>query len=85
MARRKRSISERLKKCRSQKTRAEMLHEWATEWENEHVDLIDRLRVAIDQNDLVKIKRSFGQLRAVTQKKHDALHNIIDELLSAEE
>lgn len=82
---RKRSVSERLKKTKNSETRAEILHEWATEWENEHVDLIDRLRVAIDQNDLVKIKRSFGQLRAVTQKKHDALHNIIDELLSAEE
>lgn len=79
------SITIRVRKNKRPERKAEILHEWATEWENEHVDLIHRLRVAIDQNDLVKIKRSFGQLRAVTQKKHDALHNIIDELLSAEE
>ncbi len=82
---RKRSVSERLKKTKNSETRAEILHEWATAWENEHVDIIDRLRVAIDQNNLVNIKRSLGQLRTVTQKKHDALHNIIDKLLSAEE
>lgn len=82
---RKRSVSERLKKTKNSETRAEILHEWAIAWENEHADIIDRLKVAIEQNNLVKIKRSLGELRAVTQKKHDALHNIIDELLSAEE
>lgn len=80
---RRKSISERLRRVSASKPelRAQILHEWADQWLSDHIALIDWLKNSIDHDDWVGIPRSLGQLRELTEMKHSALHNIIDELI----
>lgn len=85
MTKRNRSISYQLSKRSAPEKKAELLHEWAYKWHREHIDIVERLKNAIDDGDINQIRINLGELRAVTNKKHDALHNIFDNILSAPE
>ena len=81
MQKRSRSISYRLQKTSNSAKRVEILTEWANQWKFEHIDLIERLKGGIDNQDMNEIRIALGQLRAVTEKKHEALHHIFRFLL----
>ena len=81
MPKRNRSISYKLDKQHKAEKKAELLHEWLDKWHCEHIDIIERMKKAIDTGNIDELRISFAELRAVTNKKHSALHNIFDHLL----
>lgn len=74
------SIKERLKKSRNRQTRLKFAHEWANQWEDEYVTLIERLKRAVAAQDEERIAELFGDLGGLNRPKFTALHNVIDEL-----
>lgn len=80
MQKRSRPISHRLARARTPEKKGIILHEWADKWLCEHIDIVERLKDAIDNNNINTIRIALGELRAVTEKKHTALHNIFDSL-----
>ena len=74
------SITERRKKIRNRQTRLKFAHEWANQWEDEYVTLIERLKRAVAAQDEERITELFGDLGGLNRPKFTALHNVIDEL-----
>ena len=74
------SITERLKKSRNRQTRLNFAHEWAKQWEQDYINLIERLKRAASAQDEDRIIEIFGDLGALNRAKFIALHNVIDEL-----
>lgn len=85
MTTRNRSISYKLSKASTPARKAEVLHDWANRWYQEHIDIVQRIKDAVDSGNLNDLRINLGELRAVTSKKHDALHNIFNHLLSLKE
>ena len=79
---RNRSISYKLSKASTPERKAEVLHDWANRWYQEHIDIVQRIKDAVDSGNLNDLRINLGELRAVTSKKHDALHNIFNYILS---
>ena len=80
MSKNRTSITERLKKSRNRQTRLKFAHEWADQWEDEYVTLIERLKRAVAAQDEERIAELFGDLGGLNRPKFTALHNVIDEL-----
>lgn len=82
MAKNRTSITERLKKNKKQESRREMAHEWASKWEQDYLRLLSQIKQAISKghdDDLIDL---FADLRALQQPKFEALHRVIDELIT---
>ena len=82
MAKGRTSITERLKKSQKREARREMAHEWADKWEQDYLSLLSQIKQAINKghdDDLIDL---FVYLRGVQQPKFEALHRVIDELIT---
>jgi hypothetical protein len=76
------SITERLKKSQKREARREMAHEWVDKWEQDYLSLLSQIKHAISKghdDDLISL---FADLRALQQPKFEALHRVIDELIT---
>ncbi|MFC2715173.1 MAG: hypothetical protein ACFN26_06480 [Kingella denitrificans] len=80
MSKNRTSITERLKKSRNRQTRLKFAHEWANQWEEQYITLIERLKRAVAAQDDERIAELFGDLGGLNRPKFTALHNVIDEL-----
>ena len=76
------SITERLKKSRNPAFRREQAHEWADKWEDDYLNLLAKIKRAINNGSADELAELFADLRALQQPKFVALHNVIDELIS---
>lgn len=59
-----------------------MAHEWADKWEQDYLSLLSQIKQAISKghdDDLVDL---FADLRGLQQPKFEALHRVIDELIT---
>lgn len=81
MAKRRKSIGEKLKTSQKKETRRKYAHEWADDWESRYLDLLKQLKWAISDRDQRRIEQTFGDLRGLNEPKFFALHNVIDELI----
>ena len=82
MAKNRTSITEQLKKSQKREARREMVHEWADKWEQDYLSLLSQIKQAISKgydDDLIDL---FADLRALQQPKFEALHRVIDELIT---
>lgn len=82
MAKGRTSITERLKKSQKRETRREMAHEWADKWEQDYLGLLSQIKQAISAGDEDELAFLFADLRALQQPKFEALHRVIDELIT---
>lgn len=82
MARGRTSITERLKKNQKQESRREMAHEWVSKWEQDYLSLLSQIKRAIGKDDEDELAFLFADLRALQQPKFEALHRVIDELIT---
>lgn len=84
-----RSISQRLKKAKSQEAKSATVIEWAGAWQSEQSYLIDRIGKAIARDDFDDLSIALGELRAMSDKKFVALPKVLAALcpssLSADE
>lgn len=82
MTKNRTSITERIKKNQKRDSRREMAHEWAYKWEQDYLSLLSQIKQAISKghdDDLIDL---FADLRALQQPKFEALHRVIDELIT---
>lgn len=82
MAKNRTSITERLKKNKKQESRREMAHEWASKWEQDYLRLLSQIKQAISKGHDDELIDLFADLRALQQPKFEALHRVIDELIT---
>lgn len=82
MAKGRTSITERLKKSQKREARREMAHDWADKWEQDYLSLLSQIKQAISADDEDELAFLFADLRALQQPKFDALHRVIDELIT---
>lgn len=82
MAKNRTSINERLKKNHKRESRRDMVHEWVDKWEQDYLSILSKIKQAISKghdDDLIDL---FADLRALQQPKFEALHRVIDELIT---
>jgi hypothetical protein len=82
MAKNRTSITERLKKSQKLEARRDMAHEWVDKWEQDYLSLLSQIKHAISKghdDDLIDL---FADLRGLQQPKFEALHRVIDELIT---
>lgn len=89
MAKGRTSITERLKKSQKLEARRDMAHKWVDKWEQDYLSLLSQIKHAINKghdDDLVDLDDDlvdlFADLRALQQPKFEALHRVIDELIT---
>jgi hypothetical protein len=82
MAKNRTSITERLKKNQKREMRRNMAHEWADKWEQDYLSLLSQIKQAIGKNEEDELAFLFADLRALQQPKFEALHRVIDELIT---
>lgn len=75
-----RSINQRLNRAKSLDTKREILTDWTANWKGEQLILIKQLEHAISNDDYDQLCIVAGQLKAVTDKRFDALPKIFDKL-----
>ncbi|MFB5759063.1 hypothetical protein [Paenibacillus medicaginis] len=80
----KRSISQRLNKARSPVSKANIALAWAQNWKDEHDGLIRDLERAIRNDDYDLLCITTGQLKAVGQKRLDALPRVLSHMLETD-
>ena len=79
MAKGRTSITERLKKSQKREARREMVHDWADKWEQDYLSLLSQIKQEISKGHDIDL---FADLRALQQPKFEALHRVIDELIT---
>lgn len=77
-----RSISERLARAKSPEARASVLSDWVSNWRDDQLDIVRQLEQAIQTMDYNAFCSATGQLKAVTEKRLDALQKIFEKLRS---
>lgn len=82
MAKNRTSITERLKKRQKRESRREMAHDWADKWEQDYLSLLSQIKQAISKGHDDELIDLFADLRALQQPKFEALHRVIDELIT---
>lgn len=82
MAKGRTSITERLKKSQKREARREMAHDWADKWEQDYLSLLSQIKQAISADDEDELAFLFADLRALQQPKFEALHRMINELIT---
>lgn len=80
MTKQHRSISQRLKIAKSPEVKQEVALDWAANWHTEQLQLIQQLEQAVKRDDYDKLCIVTGQLKAVTQKRLEALPKVIKAL-----
>ena len=76
----RRSIGERLNRAKSLEVKQEVARDWAADWEREQKTLITQLQQAVKTDDYDQLCIVTGQLKAVTEKRFNALANVIDKV-----
>lgn len=84
MSQQHRSISQRLKRAKSVESKQEAAQDWAANWQREQAGLIRDLEQAISNDDYDQLCIVSGQLKAVTEKRFDALPKVITALIGAD-
>jgi hypothetical protein len=74
------SISQRLRKAQSPEAKKAVALAWAKSWKEDHDELIRDLEHAIRTNDYDLLCIATGQLKAVGQKRFDALPRVLSHL-----
>lgn len=82
MAKGRTSITERLKKSQKREARRDMAHDWADKWEQDYLSLLSQIKQAISADDEDELAFLFADLRSLQQPKFEALHRVIDELIT---
>lgn len=59
-----------------------MAHDWAGKWEQDYLRLLSQIKQAISADDEDELAFLFADLRALQQPKFEALHRVIDELIT---
>nr|WP_314575433.1 hypothetical protein [uncultured Neisseria sp.] len=59
-----------------------MAHDWADKWEQDYLRLLSQIKQAISADDEDELAFLFADLRALQQPKFEALHRVIDELIT---
>lgn len=73
----RKTITERIKRCKDEDMRNKIILEWLDAWESEQIRLCDKLPLATDIHDFDELCIVNGQLREITNKKFTALYNIL--------
>ena len=82
MAKNRTSITERLKKSQNREARRDMAHEWTDKWEQDYLSLLSQIKQAISKGYDDELIDLFADLRALQQPKFEALHRVLDELIT---
>lgn len=82
MAKGRTSITERLKKSQKREARRNMAHEWAEKWEQDYLSLLSQIKQGISKGYDDELIDLFADLRALQQHKFEALHRVLDELIT---
>lgn len=82
MAKGRTSITERLKKSQKREARRNMAHEWAEKWEQDYLSLLSQIKQGISKGYEDELIDLFADLRALQQHKFEALHRVLDELIT---
>lgn len=82
MAKGRTSITERLKKSQKREARRNMAHEWAEKWEQDYLSLLSQIKHGISKGYDDELIDLFADLRALQQHKFEALHRVLDELIT---
>lgn len=77
----RRSISQRILTAGSAEAKRATAIEWADNWQTEHERLIQVLERAIRTDDYDLLCRTTGQLKAVGQKRFEALPKVLLHLI----
>ncbi|MBN2980092.1 hypothetical protein [Cohnella algarum] len=77
------SIGQRLKRAQSPESKKAIALDWAQNWKEDHDELIRNLERAIRTNDYDLLCIATGQLKAVGQKRFDALPRVLSHLAEA--
>jgi len=77
----RRTITKLLRKNYSVTKKRDLVVRWANSWEKEQAELIDRLGVAIKDDDYDELCICTGQLKEMSSKKFTALINCLCILL----
>ena len=79
-----RSIGEKMKSTHTYQRQEEILLDWADAWEKDFNKTHDLIRIAIKERDIGSAMRYSDQLRALTEKRFQALENIIHKVCDPE-
>ena len=79
-----RSIGEKMKSTHTYQRQEEILLAWADAWEKDFNRTHDLIRLAIKERDIGSAMRYSDQLRALTEKRFQALENIIHKVCDPE-
>ena len=78
------SIGEKMKSRHTYQRQEEILLDWADAWEKDFNRTHDLIRLAIKERDIGSAMRYSDQLRALTEKRFQALENIIHKVCDPE-
>ena len=78
------SIGEKMKSTHTYQRQEEILLDWADAWEKDFNKTHDLIRMAIKERDIGSAMRYSDQLRALTEKRFQALENIIHKVCDPE-
>lgn len=79
-----RSIGEKMKSTHTYQRQEEILLAWADAWEKDFNKTHDLIRMSIKERDIGSAMRYSDQLRALTEKRFQALENIIHKVCDPE-
>lgn len=74
----RRSIGERLNRAKSPEVKQQAARDWVADWERDQKSLIAQLEQAVKTDDYDQLCIVTGQLKAVTEKRFNALPNVIN-------
>ena len=75
-----RSIGERLDRARSPEAIRETLRDWVANWHDDQKNIVAQFEYGTSHMDSDVLATATGQLKAVTQKRFEALAKIIERL-----
>lgn len=78
------SIGEKMKSTHTYQRQEEILLDWADAWEKDFNKTHDLIRMAIKERGIGSAMRYSDQLRALTEKRFQALENIIHKVCDPE-
>ena len=82
VSKRRLSVGDRMKRCKTREDQLRLAREWRQEWEDSHIAIIDDLKHAIDDGDDDRMRMLFAELHTFTAQKHVALDKMFDRLTS---
>ncbi|WP_217562823.1 hypothetical protein [Paenibacillus sp. GbtcB18] len=77
----RKSIGQRLESAKSTISKEAAAFDWAASWKSEHEELVRQLERAVRTNDYDLLCKVTGQLKAVHEKKFEALPKVLENLL----